>query len=251
MRSASPSPVLQGLYGGATMAGGGLAIAIVPRLEPGLGWRAPYWSALVVAGLAALVLAASRHDVRSGSGGRVVADRRLLRIALLHAATFGLSIVAANWVVTLLERQGHDRATAAPLGALVLLAGLLTRPLGGWLVARAASARAVLSSALVAGAVGFGALALPLPLALLGVAALIAGLAAGLPFAPIFSAAQRTRPDAPAAAVGYVNAWGIAAIVVGTPLLGLTFGLPGEGRAGFAAIAVLWAAALLAVPRGR
>jgi cyanate permease len=250
MRSASSSPVLQGLYGGATMAGGGLAIALVPRLAGELGWRAPYWSALAVAGLAAAALAFSRHDVRTGAGGRVLADRRLVRIAVLHAATFGLSVVAANWVVALLERHGHDRATAAPLGALVLLAGVVTRPLGGVLVARGIPPRAVLAAALAAGAAGFGALALPLPLALLGVAALLAGLAAGLPFAPIFSAAQRTRPDAPAAAVGYVNAWGIAAIVVATPLLGLTFALPGDGRPGFAAIGALWLAALL-VLRGR
>ena len=52
-----------------------------------------------------------------------------------------------------------------------------------------------------------------------------------------------------AAATGYVNAWGIAAIVAGTPLLGLAFSLPGEGRVGFAAVAALWALALVALPR--
>ena len=41
-------PTTQGLYGGGTMAGGGLAIAVVPLLD-GLGWRAPYWTGLVLA----------------------------------------------------------------------------------------------------------------------------------------------------------------------------------------------------------
>jgi hypothetical protein len=38
-------------------------------------------------------------------------------------------------------------------------------------------------------------------------------------------------------------------ILVGTPLAGLTFSLPGNGRIGFLVIAVLWAATALAVPR--
>jgi hypothetical protein len=38
-------------------------------------------------------------------------------------------------------------------------------------------------------------------------------------------------------------------ILAGTPLVGLTFALPGRGRIGFVAVAVLWAASLLALPR--
>jgi hypothetical protein len=86
----------------------------------------------------------------------------------------------------------------------------------------------------------------------LGVAAAVAGLAAGVPFAAVFAGAQRTRPEAPGAAVGFVNTWAIAAIVAGTPLLGLAFSLPGEGRLGFACLAALWLAALATIrPRRR
>jgi MFS family permease len=246
MRAASASPVLQGIYGGSTMAGGGLAIAVVPQLEPWLGWRAPYWSALAVAAVTAVVLAASRLDLVAQSHKvALLADRRLLRLGLVHGATFGLSVVAANWVVPLLERQGHPRGAAAALGSLLLLAGIVTRPLGGLLVGR----RAALAAALVAGSAALAVLAAPLPLAALGAAAAVAGLAAGLPFAAVFSRAQATRPDAPAAAVGFVNIWAIAVIVAGTPLLGLSFSLPGDGRIGFACVAALWAAALLTLPR--
>lgn len=251
MRHAHASPFLQGLYGAATMAGGGLAIAVVPQLDGPLGWRAPYWSALTVAALTALALAAGPHDRRAPSArSGVAADRRLVRLGIVHAATFGLSVVSANWVVTLLERHGHPRGTAAVLGAFVLLGGLVTRPAGGWVVRhRPERTWRAVGASLVAGALATAALALPLPLALLGVAAAVAGLAAGFPFAAVFGGAQRIRPDAPAAAVGYVNVWAISAVVAGTPLLGLAFSLPGEGRLGFAAVAALWALALAALPR--
>ena len=46
-----------------TMAGGGLAVLIVPQLVGELGWRAPYWSGLVVALLTAVpLLLAPRAD---------------------------------------------------------------------------------------------------------------------------------------------------------------------------------------------
>jgi hypothetical protein len=76
---------------------------------------------------------------------------------------------------------------------------------------------------------------LPLPVRVVGAALL--GLAAGLPFAAAFAGAQLLRPDRPGAAVGFVNSCATAVILVGTPLVGLTFSLPGDGRAGFAAIA--------------
>jgi hypothetical protein len=167
-----------------------------------------------------------------------------VRLGLLHGATFGLSVVAANWIVPLLERYGEPRATAASIGSLLLLGGLVTRPLGGFV----ASNRAALLAALIAGSAAFAVLAFPAPLALLVLAAAVAGLAAGLPFAAVFAGAQRTRPDAPGAAIGFVNTWAIATIVVGTPLLGLSFSLPSDGRVGFACLAVLWAAAIVTVP---
>ena len=78
----------------------------------------------------------------------------------------------------------------------------------------------------------------------------IAGLAAGIPFASAFAGAARMRPDAPGAAVGLVNMIAAVTILVGTPLLGLSFSLPGDGRVGFAVVAVLWAATALAVRSG-
>jgi MFS family permease len=251
VRWATRSPTAQGLYGGAGVGGGGAALAIVPLLS---GWRAPYASAIVVASVLALVLAAAPADERSrpaeAKAGRdsVVRDRRLYPLAVLHTASFSLSVIAGNWVVDLLDDHGYSRRLAGAVGALILLLGLPTRPFGGWIVrARPGRVRAALAGSIVAGAAGLALLALPVPLAVLVLASAVVGCAAGIPFAPAFSGAQRLRPDAPAAAVGFVNSVATLAIVVGTPLVGLTFELSGHGRVGFALLGALWLAALPAV----
>jgi hypothetical protein len=61
--------------------------------------------------------------------------------------------------------------------------------------------------------------------------------------------AGRVRADAPAAAVGLVNMVGNLAVVAGTPLLGLAFSLPGDGRIGVAAVGALWLLGLTCLPR--
>jgi MFS family permease len=252
VRSATRSPTAQGLYGGAAVGGGGLAIAIVPLFS---GWRAPYASAAVVAVVILILLAAAPADERleereaaRTSGGSVVADRRLYPLAILHTASFAVSVIAGNWIVDLLDDHGHSRRLAGAVGALILLLGLPTRPLGGWVLrSRPALAPRAVAASIVAGAAALALLAAPVPLPLLVAASALAGLAAGIPFAPAFAGAQHLRPDSPAAAVGLVNAVATLAIVAGTPLIGLTFSLPGGGRIGFAALAALWLAALPAV----
>jgi MFS family permease len=92
-------------------------------------------------------------------------------------------------------------------------------------------------------------LALPLPLPALVVAAALVGLAAGTPFAMAFTGAARARPEAPGAAVGFVNMWASFAIVAGTPLVGATFSLPGDGRIGFVVLGILAVLLALATPR--
>jgi hypothetical protein len=105
----------------------------------------------------------------------------------------------------------------------------------------------LLAGSLVAVAAGSFLLALGGPTWLSATGALCLGLAAGLPFAAVFDAVQRLRPDAPGAAVALVNACAISAVLVGTPLAGLAFALPGDGAVAFAAIGALALAALPAV----
>jgi predicted MFS family arabinose efflux permease len=228
----------------------------VPALAGPLGWRAPFLSGLVLAlafvpllGIAPADVGVAHEHERTHLT-ELFRDRRLYRFAAVHAAGFGLSVVIGNWVVTLLEEDGWSSTAAGVVGSLVLFAGLVTRPLGGLLLRRDANrARIWVAASLVVGAAGTLLLALDAPLPVLVSAAALVGLAGGIPFAPAFAGAQRLRPDAPGTAIGVVNSFAALTIVVGTPLLGLAFDPLGHGRAGFVAVAVVWALALLAVPK--
>jgi MFS family permease len=277
VRARGGSPVAQGLYGASTLVSPGFALALVPGLATWVGFRAPYLSGVIVTAACALVLAAApasaptvqhaperdrRPDLPAGRrrlGRRrsqpverldmsFVRDRSLYRLAIIHCFSFGFSVIAGNWVVTLLERHGQSKGIAAAVGSLTLLLGAVTRVAGGPLLRRP-DARRWLAGSLVVGGAASVALALPITLAGWIVAATVLGLAAGVPYAKVFTGAAAARPDAPGASVGFVNGWSSLTIVAGTPLVGLTFSLPGDGRIGFAALGVLSALAAFATPR--
>ena len=260
VRSTSGSPFAQGLYGGVALAGGGLALAIVPLAESWIGWQAPFATAVAV-GLCGLALLAagpsdspvSRRPRETRVPGGVLRDPRLYRLGLLFASSLGLSVVLGNWIVTLLQREGGTGTqVAGTIGALTLVLGVVSRPIGGWILhAHPARMRAGVAASLVAGALGTLAVAAARPPALVVLGAVLIGIAAGIPFAPAFTGAARLRPDAEAAAVGVVNGAACLVILVGTPLLGLAFALPGGGRLGFAVVGCLWLAALILLPSGR
>jgi MFS family permease len=246
VRSTIGTAVAQGVYGAGSMAAGGIALAVIPQFSD---WRVPFLSAALVAGAGAVLLALAPRPRRHAAGSAPLPslrDRRLLRLAAMHSASFGLSVVIGNWVVTLLERDGHVSASVAgAAGALVLLLGIITRPLGGY----AFGHLGLLRASFLAGGAATAVLAIAQPLPVAVLAAAVVGLAAGVPFAPAFAGAQRLRPEAPGAAVGLVNMTAAVTILVLTPLVGLTFSLPGEGRLGFAVVAALWAAAVFSVSR--
>jgi MFS family permease len=247
MRRTIGSAVAQGVYGGGSMAAGGLAIALVPQWQ---GWQAPFLSAaaVAVAGMAVLA-AAPRERPRPPAAFTlpVLSERRLLPLAAMHSASFGLSVVLGNWVVTLLERAGGDsKGVAGVAGSLVLLLGIVARPLGAYANGR----RGVLRASFLAGGAGTALLAVATPLPLAVAAAAVVGVAAGIPFAPAFTGAARLVPSAPGAAVGFVNMTAAVTILVATPLVGLSFSLPGDGRIGFLVVAALWALTAVTV-RGR
>jgi MFS family permease len=254
VRARDASGFLQGLYGGGSILAPGAALVVVPLLADVVGWRAPYLATIALAGACALLLAlapavgrAGRHAGEALAAG-VVRDRRLYPFCVVHAMSFGYSVVVGNWVVTLLEHHGHSKSVASLVGSLTLLLGFFTRIAGGLILGRPYAHRLIASS-LVLGGAGAILLALPLPLWALLVVAAMLGLAAGLPFAAAFTGAAQARPDAPGAAVGFVNACAALVIVVGTPLVGLTFSLPGDGRIGFAVLGAAAALAALATPR--
>ena len=70
VRAGGGGPIAQGLYGGATMAGGGLALMVVPPLTDATSWRAAYWSAAALALLATVPTLAAQGLPRIGHAGR-------------------------------------------------------------------------------------------------------------------------------------------------------------------------------------
>jgi len=258
VRAVGGSPAAQGLFGGAGLAGGGVALAVVPQVEGFLGWRAPYATSVGVALLGLVLLVAAPVDerrvrpAREGGAG-VLLDRQLYRLAILYCASLGLSVTVGNWVVTLLDRHGGlGKGSAGAIGSLTLVLGVVTRPLGGWILREHPErARVAVGASLAGGATGTLLLAVAQPPAVAALGAALVGIAAGIPFAPSFTGAALLRPDSPAAAVGLVNGAAAAVILAGTPLVGLSFGLPGDGRAGFCVVAALWLASLAVLPSAR
>ena len=128
----------------------------------------------------------------------MLGDRRLWPLGAVQMATFGLSVVAGNWIVTLLEHEGHGRSISGVVGGLVLFAGVVTRPAGGLAVLHDREPRLELVGvSLVVGSAGMLVLAAAPPLCVSALAALAVGLAAGFPFAAVFDMTLRLRPDAP------------------------------------------------------
>ena len=256
VRESGGGPLAQGLFGGVSLAPGGLALAVVPQLEEVLGWRAPYWTALALAFavlVAVLVLSPSSPPRARATGPGVVRDPALYRFAVLYMASYGIGLVLANWVVELLQRHSTmSDGAAAAVGALTLVLVVLSRPLGGWILeAHPGLTRQALAASIVGGAAGTVALIVAEPAWLAVLGALAASIVSGAWGLVVFIGAAEARPDAPAAAVGLVNTAANLVVLVGTPLVGLTFSLTGEGRLGFAALAVLWLAALPVVSRPR
>jgi MFS family permease len=259
VRATVGSTTAQGLYGAAGVGGGGLAIAIVPLTTSALGWRAPFITALACAGAVLAWLPLSPREGARRAANRVgartldiVRDRRLFPLGVAHTASFGFSVVIGNWAVSLLEHDGYGRQLAGLVAALTLLGGFVTRPLGGHVFqVWGRRAAPLLAASMLFGALGTALLLLDLPLAVRVVGAAILGLAAGIPFAPVFSGAQALRPDAPGAAIGLINSCATLVIVVGAPLVGVTFSLAGHGRIGFAVIGALWALSAVAVRPSR
>jgi len=260
VRSMVGSAFAQGMYGGINLGMGGVALAVVPIFESSLEWRAPFLTGAVLSLVSSAVFAASPSDrsrVRAGSPAkaprppfRALRPRGLSPLVVIHAASFGLNVVVANWIVVLLERAGdYSTRTAATIGALSLLAGVVTRPLGGWVVReRPDRARELIGLSLLTGGTGVAVLAWAGPPVVMALAGIVVGLSAGFPFAAAFTGAAKARPEMPGTSVAYVNALASVAILIGMPLVGLTFSLPGDGRIGFLVLGAFWAVAVLALP---
>jgi nitrate/nitrite transporter NarK len=249
-RVSGTGTVGQGIYGGVASAAGGVALVVVPSTEGVLGWRASWLTSAVFAclGLAVCLGFVSAHGTGARRAGAMAAgEQPLLRdpglywLAAVHAVTFGIGIVLSNWTALILQRSwGLGSVTAHAVASIILLATVVSRPLGGLIVRRRPRlVRPLTVGSLIVGAVATILIDRPGPLVLAIGITLALGLAAGIPFAAVFAITQRRRADRPAAAIGFLNAHANLIVVAGVPAVGATVGGAGLTPALFV-IAGLW-----------
>src|SRR6202012_2323760 len=120
--------------------GSGFVIYAVPLLSGAFGWRGAFICTSAVAAGAALIWTfmtppapARLHKPAPIMG--MLRSPQLWLLGLVQMASFGLVVVIGVWVSTYLTKSFHlTGAEAGEVGSLVLVAGVLTRPLGGVLI---------------------------------------------------------------------------------------------------------------------
>jgi MFS family permease len=231
--------VAQGFFGGSIQLGAGFVILAVPRLNLIAGWRVTFLVSAGMAVTAAIVwmVAAPRVAPVASPPGRfseMLLAPQLWLLGLVQMATFGLSVVVGSWVVVILTKVMKVPATEAGLiGSLVLLLGIVSRPLGG-VLRRHMGIRPLLLGSLVM--IALGCFAFVTSLITLGIAlmaVILIGMGVGLPYAAMFSRAGALFPGRAGAAMGLVNMLGIIMILGGAPLVGHLADLTGTFKASF------------------
>jgi MFS family permease len=248
--------VAQGLYGGSVLLGSGFVIFAVPRLLDAFGWRGAFFATALVATVVWLgwLLAAPRVAPAPHLRGNLktmLANSQLWLLGIVQMASFGLAIVVGAWIVALLRQDlGVSAAQAGLVGSVVLLLGIVTRPLGGVVVARI-GVRNLVRASLVLSALACLWLGSGVSSAGAAVVAVVLlGIGCGLPYAGLFNGAAALYPDRAGAAMGLVNMLGIVMILGGAPLVGLLADWTGNFRSSFYFLGGFVALVLLVTWRG-
>ncbi|HEY2645527.1 MAG TPA: MFS transporter [Candidatus Acidoferrales bacterium] len=235
--------VAQGFFGGSIQLGAGFVILAVPRLYLLAGWRATFIVSAGMVLVAAIIWMAASPTVEFGARPpghfhEMLLAPQLWFLGLVQMATFGISVVVGSWVVVVLIKVMKIPATRAGLiGSLVLLLGIVSRPLGGYL-RQHMGIRPLFIGSLAMIALGC-LLFIPssITLAAAVTAVVLIGMGVGMPYAAMFSRAGALFPGRAAVAMGFVNMLGILMILGGAPLVGHLADLTGSFKTSFAVLA--------------
>lgn len=234
-----------GLYGGFVQLGGGTSLYLVPLLSSLVGWRWAFVLSSMLIVLAAGVWITLASSVRptgtSAPLAEAAGNRKVWTLGLVHTATFGLAVLVGIWVTTFLVHDfGLSLVSAGAAGSGILVLGVFSRPLGGWLIDRGVlGARLAMKLTVLTGAVGLLALAWPgRPLGVAAAAIMLLGVAFNAPYAAVMSTTGAILPRAPGAAVGLVSGLGVLAIAVGAPVVGALLASTGSFSLPFGLLAV-------------
>ena len=218
----------QGYYGASVLLGSGFVIFAIPQIAGYFqSWSAAFLASASVAVMVLLAWlflapAAGTKSHPHGSLLQMLSHKELWLLGLVQMASFGLVIVIGSWITTLLKENFSfsNKLLISFIASLVLLLGLVSRPLGGKMV-QLLGVRKLLLLSLAINAIGCFLLAFfPSYLMLDILAILLLGMGCGLPYAGMFNRAAHLFPGRAGAAMGLVNMLGIVFILVGTPIVG-------------------------------
>jgi nitrate/nitrite transporter NarK len=248
--------IAQGLFGASIVLGSGFVLFAVPQLLDAFGWRGAFVGcALVAVAVWVWWMTAAPHyhgEARKTPGlWEVARHGELWLLGVIQMASFGMVIVAGSWITTLLKTNFQMALkTAGVMGSMVLLLGIVSRPLGGWLVQRM-RLRTLFAGAMLLNAVACAALGWGQSIGLVLAAIVVLGTGCGLPYAGVFNRAAAIAPASAGSAMGLVNMVGIVMILVGSPAVGWLADWTGRFQASFWALggfAVLAAAVACTIP---
>jgi nitrate/nitrite transporter NarK len=248
--------VAQGMFGGSIVLGSGFVVFAVPQLLGALGWRGAFGGCALLAAavwiwwIAAAPAAPMAPPPKSGLR-EMMGHGELWLMGVMQMATFGLVLLVGTWITTLLKTSFQMPLKAAGLmGSMVLLLGIFSRPLGGWLLHRMPT-RTLIMGSLLLNAAACGVLAWSHSTALTMAAIVALGAGCGIPYAAIFDRAASLFPGRAGAAMGLVNMVGSVMILAGAPAVGYLADWTGEFRTSFYALggfALVAAASATAIP---
>jgi len=220
----------QGLYGGSIQLGAGTSLYLMPPLYERLNLQGAFLvsAAIVLAALAFWLLVAPdrRMALPPARFSLALRSRTIWLLALIHTGTFGLAILVGTWITTFLVRDlGLPLSAAGALGSAVLVVGVLSRPIGGFIIDRHwVLTKTMIRISLLAGTSGLVLLALPgRPVWAVLVALLVIGIALSLPYSAVMNTATAALPESPGAAVGIVGSVSVVLIALGAPALGFVY----------------------------
>ena len=244
----------QGLYGGATQAGSGLGLLITPHLLPLIGWRGSFlfWGILSSTAVLLWLFVNDGQETHTPVPVNLKVAARspsVWTLGLSHLGTFGLGNAIAAWItVYLIVQYGLPLTLAATIGSIVILGGVIFRPLGGILLARnVIGAIPLLRIGTIMGAVGVGLLAIPIrfvPFAILGL--VLIGIGSTMPYTSVFNSAANLRNVGKGVAQALVSVISTPTVLIGPPLIGFLLDRTGNFLLAFGSILLFGCVAITA-----
>jgi NNP family nitrate/nitrite transporter-like MFS transporter len=235
-------PQYQGLVMGIAGAGNSgtlLATLFAPRLAERFGWEATFGIAMIPVAIVLIVFALLAKDsprrVAPASlrdYAAVLRERDTLSLSFLYALTFGGFVGFASFLTTFFHEQYQlSRVASGDFTTVVVVAGSLLRPVGGWLSDRLGGYRV-----LVVLLGGFGAcvaVVATLPTLFVAVALLLLGMGClGMGNGAVFQLVPHRFPERMGIVTGVVGAAGGLGGFLLPSMLGLVRDMTGTYGAG-------------------